>query len=249
MNLKFLIAPDVAPEYFNGWHLLDMLLQRRSKLGIHLTMTTSLKEQEMLMEKGRIDLAYASPSQAAELIRQQKYRPFGRPRQHFDEVVIASNINSHWRTVEDLKPGCRIAFTKNEDVRLIGLRLLESADLHADNVTWIPVERYENAARLVVRGDADIAFFLSDAFAAFPALTRLQLHPLVESAIHDIYHVLLIHPRRLDKLPALEAAFFGLGQQAGDDRILAGIGLPKGFEPMSEEDAEFMIDLMDTLRD
>ena len=40
-----------------------------------------------------------------------------------------------------------------------------------------------------------------------------------------------------------------MGQQPGDDDLLKALGLPKGFEPMDQEEAEFMIDLMDTLLD
>lgn len=249
MNLKFLLTPDFGFECIGAWHMLNMTLQQRARLGLHLLMPTSTNEYEKFMLTGRSDVMYANPSRAAALIREKGYIPFGRPREHFDEMVIASNVNSSFRQVEDLRAGCRIACMNNEDIRLIGLRLLESADLQAHNVQWVTTDSHENATRALIRGEVDVAFFSSDAFAGFSNLTRLQLHPLVESAIHDIYHMLLIHPKRIDKLPALQQAFFSLGQHAGDDRILASVNLPNGFEPMGSEEAEFMIDLMDTLRD
>ncbi len=249
MNLKFLLTPDFGFEHIGAWHMLNMAVQQRARQGIHLLMPTSLNEYDKFMLAGRADIMYANPSRAAALIREKGFIPFGRPRLHFDEMVIASNVNSSFRQVEDLRPGCRIACMGNADIRLVGLRLLESADLDEHNVQWIATDSHENSTRALIRGEADVAFFASDAFAAFSSLTRLQLHPLVESAIHDIYHMLLIHPKRVDKLSALEQAFFSIGQQAGDDRILAGIGLPRGFEPMTSEDAEFMIDVMETLRD
>ncbi len=72
---------------------------------------------------------------------------------------------------------------------------------------------------------------------------------MVQSAISDISHVLLAHPRVAADLPRIEAALLGVGQQPGDDDLLKALGLPKGFEPMDQEEAEFMIDLMDTLLD
>ena len=71
----------------------------------------------------------------------------------------------------------------------------------------------------------------------------------MESAISDISHVVLAHPRMADNLPALEKALLSLGQEAGDADVLEALGLPNGFEPMTQEEAEFMIDLMDTLLD
>ena len=41
----------------------------------------------------------------------------------------------------------------------------------------------------------------------------------------------------------------GLGQAPGDNEVLDALGLPNGFEAMNQEEAEFMIDLMDTLLD
>lgn len=68
------------------------------------------------------------------------YIPFARPAQHFDEMVIATGVESGIGCVEDLKPGCHIALTENKDVKLIGKRLLELADLTEELIQWVPVE-------------------------------------------------------------------------------------------------------------
>ena len=47
-----------------------------------------------------------------------------------------------------------------------------------------------------------------------------------------------------------EARFFaGDSRYEGGDEVLDALGLPNGFEAMNQEEAEFMIDLMDTLLD
>ena len=249
MTLTLLIAPDFAPECFAGWHMLNTVLQRRAKIGLHLLTPASAKEQAELLATGTVDLIYANPFDAAAMVRTDGYLPFARPRERYDEMVIASGANSGIRAVEDLKPGCKIALTQNKDIRLIGLRLLEPADLDESTVHWVDVDSYQGAARLAIKGEVDAAFFLADSFASFSRLTRSQLHPVVQSAISDISHVLLAHPRVAADLPRIEAALLGVGQQPGDDDLLKALGLPKGFEPMDQEEAEFMIDLMDTLLD
>jgi phosphonate transport system substrate-binding protein len=72
---------------------------------------------------------------------------------------------------------------------------------------------------------------------------------LVESAISDISHVLLIKPQSDIALSAITNAFVGIGAETGDQELLMSLGLAKGFEAMTQEEAEFMIDLMDTLLD
>lgn len=249
MTINFLIAPDFAPERFAGWHMLNTLLQRRSGIGLHLLTPMTAREQAEFLSAGKADLVYANPFDATDMIRTHGYVPFARPAKRYDEMVIATGAASAVAKVEDLKPGCRIALTENRDVKLIGLRLLEPADLNESLIQWVPVESYQAAARLIMKGEADAAFFLADAFASLTRLTRAQLRVLVESAISDISHVLLVHPRMLETLPAIQSALLGVGSEASDSDVLDALGLPSGFESMTQEQAEFMIDLMDTLLD
>ena len=186
MTLNFLIAPDFAPENFAGWHMLNTTLQRRSGIGLHLLTPATAREQNELVESGQADLIYANPFDAVSMIRTHGYIPFARPAHHYDEMVIATGAASEFSRVEDLKPGCRIALTENKDVRLIGLRLLEPADLTEASISWVPVDSYQAAARMAIKGEVDAAFFLASSHASFTRMTRSQLRVLVESAISNI---------------------------------------------------------------
>lgn len=44
-------------------------------------------------------------------------------------------------------------------------------------------------------------------------------------------------------------AIFNLYNDDDGKEALVELGMPQGFEPMDEEDAEFMLDLMETLMD
>jgi len=249
MMLNFLIAPDFSPEHFAGWHLLNTVLQRRSGIHLHLVTPASASEQAEMLASGKADIVYANPFDATDMIRNLGYVPFARPAQRYDEMVIATSAESACMQLEDLKPGCRIAVTENRDVKLIGLRLLEPADLNESLIDWVKVDSYQAAARKAIKGEVDAAFFLSDAFASLSRLTRTQTRVLVESAISDISHVLLAKPLADVDLSAIKEAFSSIGQAPGDQDLLDSLGLPKGFEAMTQEEAEFMIDLMDTLLD
>ena len=249
MILNLLIAPDFAPERFAGWHMLNTLLQKRSGLQLHLLTPASAAEQAQLIAEGKVDAVYANPFDAASMIRDAGYQAIARPVGKSDEMVIATAAGSAANTVEDLQPGCKIALTDNKDVKLIGLRLLEPADLNDTLIEWVPVESYQAAARLVIKGEVQAAFFLADAYASLTRLTRNQLQVLMESRISDISHVVLAHPRMDAELPRISEALLGMGSQPTDAAVLDALGLARGFESMSREDADFMIDLMDTLLD
>lgn len=249
MKYNFLVAPDFAPDRFGGWHMFNSLLQARSGLHLHLLMPASAQEEAEFIERGSVDLIYANPFDAAGLIRDKGFRAFARPVGKADEMVVATAAESPLQRLEDLKPGQRIALTDNHDVKLIGLRLLEAADLSEADLQWNLVGSHQAAARLTIKGEADAAFFLADIYHGLSRITRSQMKVLIESKIHVITHVLLAHPRIHDQIPQISAALTGIGLYGKDQEVLEALGLPKGFEIMDAEDAEFMVDLMDTLLD
>ena len=250
MTLNLLIAPDFAPERFAGWHLLNTLLQRKSGLALHLLTPTSAAEQAQLVADGKVDAVYANPFDAAAMVRDAGFKAIARPLGKSDEMVVATGANAAPNAIEDLQPGCKIALTDNKDVKLIGLRLLEPADLTEGHVQWQVVDTYQAAARMAIKGEVDASFFLAEAYHSLSKLTKSQLKPLIESKLADITHVLLTSPKFGEPdMARIRDALVALKGTADGQPVLDELGISGGFEAMTEEDAEFMIDLMDTLLD
>lgn len=249
MTLNLLIAPDFSPERFAGWHMLNTSLQKKSGLGLHLLMPASAKEQAEMIANGQADVVYANPFDAAIMINEHGYQAVARPVGKSDEMVIATADGSPMQSVEDFKPGQKIALTDNRDVKLIGLRLIEPADVVEADLQWHVTDTYQAAARMAIKGEVDAAFFLAEAYHSLSKLTRAQLRPLMESALSDITHVVLAHPRAAAEVPAFTAALLAMNGSPDGQLVLDELGITKGFEAMNEEDAAFMIDLMETLLD
>ena len=245
---NMLIAPDFSPERFAGWHMFNTLIQKRANLNMHLNIPTSHAEQEAVISEGDIQVIYANPFDAATLIREHGYHAVARPIGKSDEMVIAAAANSDINHLEDIKAGATIAMADNRDVKLIGLRLLEAVDIEDNDLNWSVTETYQAAARQVIKGEAQAAFFLAEIFHSFSRLTKAQLSVLIESDLADISHVLLIKDGFPDT-DILMDAILNLHNDDDGKEALAELGMPQGFEAMNEEDAEFMIDLMQTLLD
>lgn len=243
---NMLIAPDFSPERFAGWHMFNTLIQKRANLNMHLNIPTSHAEQETVISEGDIQVIYANPFDAATLIREHGYHAVARPIGKSDEMVIAAAANSDINSLDDIKAGATIAMADNRDVKLIGLRLLEAVDIEEADLNWSVTETYQAAARQVIKGEAQAAFFLAEIFHSFSRLTKAQLSVLIESDLADISHVLLIKEGFPDS-DILMDAILNLHNDDDGKEALAELGMPQGFEAMSEEDAEFMIDLMQTL--
>ena len=245
---NMLIAPDFSPERFAGWHMFNTLIQKRANLNMHLNIPDSQAVQQGIINQGDIQVIYANPFDAATLIREQGYRAVARPIGKSDEMVIAAAANSDINSLEDIKAGATVAMADNRDVKLIGLRLLEAVDIAEADLNWTVTETYQAAARQVIKGDAQVAFFMADIFHSFSRLTKAQLSVLIESDLADISHVLLIKDGFPDT-DILMDAILNLHNDDDGKEALAELGMPQGFEAMDEEDAEFMIDLMQTLLD
>jgi len=243
-----LIAPDFSPERFAGWHMFNTLIQKRANLNMHLNIPASHAEQEQVINAGDIQVIYANPFDAATLIREQGYRAVARPIGKSDEMVIAAGANSEINRLEDIQAGATVAMADNRDVKLIGLRLLEAVDIEEADLQWDVTETYQAAARKVIKGDAQAAFFLAEIFHSFSRLTKTQLTVLIESDLADISHVLLIKDGFSDTQIFMDA-ILNLHNDDEGKEALTELGMPQGFEAMTEEDAEFMIDLMQTLLD
>lgn len=245
---NMLIAPDFSPERFAGWHMFNTLIQKRANLNMHLNIPTSHAEQETVISEGDIQVIYANPFDAATLIREHGYHAVARPIGKSDEMVIAAAANSDINSLDDIKAGATIAMADNRDVKLIGLRLLEAVDIEEADLNWSVTETYQAAARQVIKGEAQAAFFLAEIFHSFSRLTKAQLSVLIESDLADISHVLLIKDGFPDT-DILMDAILNLYNDNDGKEVLTELGMPQGFEAMNEEDAEFMIDLMQTLLD
>lgn len=245
---NMLIAPDFPPERFSGWHMFNTLLQKRADINIHLNMPTSHTEQKDFMDAGNVNVIYANPFDAATLIREQGYRAIARPTGKYDEMVIATAANGDIKALEDVKAGASVAMADNRDVKLIGLRLLEAADLKDADLTWDMTENYQAAARQVIKGEAQMGFFLAEIFHSLSRLTKTQLAVLIESDLAAISHVLLVKDD-FAETAALTEVLLNFHNDADGKEALTELGIAEGFEAMDEEDAEFMIDLMQTLID
>lgn len=246
---NFLIAPDFSPENFAGWHMFNTLLQKRSGQSLHLITPASHEEELQLLEDKDISLIYANPFDAARLIRDNGFRPLTRPIDKMDEMVIVSSAKGTIKTIDDIPTTkTSVAMADNRDVKLIGLRLLESVDITENEIDFVITENYQAAARNVLQGKTDLAFFMAETFNSLSKLTKAQLNVIIESDLAAIFHVVLVNDK-FDKSKEISDVMLSLIDDPDGQAVLNELGIPKGFKVLTEEDAEFMIDLMNTLLD
>ncbi|WP_286238647.1 phosphate/phosphite/phosphonate ABC transporter substrate-binding protein [Neptuniibacter halophilus] len=248
MTFNLTVSPDFAPDHISGWFIFNTWLQRQLNHQVHLELYDSFEEQREAIKAGQYDLVYANPFDASMLVRELGFRAVVRPLQKSDETIIAAHAESEINCVEDLKPGAQLVATDDPDVNRIGMIMLEPADLDQDNTRLNTVDSYVIVARHLLNRQAEAGFFLKDAYDELSELIRKQMKVLVSSEISVVHHALLVGPRLQKVIPQLQQRLVAMSQDEKGRGVLESMNL-LGWEVMTEEETEFMIDLIDTLID
>ncbi|PPC91221.1 MAG: phosphate ABC transporter substrate-binding protein [Methylobacter sp.] len=246
MTLQFTVSPDFAPDRLSGWYIFNTWLQKQTGEAIHLELYNDFQSQRNAIAAGKVDLIYANPFDAAMLVREHGFLPLVKAINTADEALIAVRAESGITDVAQLQPGVRVAFTSHPDVHLIGMIMLEPADLGSDNIVPVAADSYVLVAKHLLKGEAEAGIFPAQAYDNLSAMVKSQLKVLVRSQISVIHHALLAGPRLQARRAEIQALLINMNADAKAVEILKSLDFG-GWEAVADEAMEFMIDLMDTL--
>lgn len=246
MTYNLAISPDFKPDLISDWFIFNTWLQKKVNIAMHLELHHDFQEQHAAIESNKVDLIYANPYDISRLVRDEGFIAIAKPSQKPDEAVIARKLEKDIKDVTDLSAPLTIAQTSSLDVNTIGMIMLEPADISVDDININSCANYIGVAKQLLRGEADIGFFLADAFNDLSSLVKSQLKPIISSKIHLIHHAFLVGPEAKEHVDAIRSSLLSMNQDEGGSVILSGLGF-SSWEVMEQEDAEFMIDLIDTL--
>lgn len=240
------VSPDFSPDHIAGWYIFNTWLQRQLDIPIHLELYNNFEEQRKAIANDEIDLIFANPYDASMLVREKGFTAIAAPANSSDEAVIATLADSDISCIEDLKEGTRIATTDDPDVNMMGMIMLEPADLNKENTSVVPVDSYPLVAKQLLQEHADVGFFLDESFDNLSNFIGGQLRPLIRSQIFVIRHVMLAGPKLEEKHQALRDVLQNMQNDEKGPGVLESLGI-SNWDMQEHEDTEFMIDLMETL--
>ncbi len=246
MTYQFTVSPDFTPEHLSGWHIFNTWLQKRLNLAIHLELYDNFELQRKAISSDKVDLIYANPFDASMLVREKGFIPIAKPKGQRDEAVVAVHNENTAQSVEDLQPGITIASTDDPDVHMMGMIMLEPADIDASNTSHKQCDTYVVVAKELIRGQSDVGLFLADAFNNLSGMVRKQLRPLVSSEIFLIHHILMISPKMAEQQAQITEALLTMKSDPKGPGVLESLAIEE-WDSMAQEDMEFMIDLVSTL--
>ena len=246
MSFTMTISPDFKPELISGWYIFNTWLQKKIDTNIHINMVNDFKELSKEIDADSVDLIYANPCDIAKLVREKSFTPIAKPVGSHDETVIICNSENPISDVESLQSGLKIAMTDVPDVNTIGMIMLEPADITSADVEIIQCSNYITVVKKVISGEADIGFLLADAYEEFSTLVKSKVQPVISSKIHVLHHALLVGPNFADKRIPFQEAILDMHNDKSGTSILKSLEFEK-WDLMDQDEAEFLIDLIDTL--
>lgn len=246
MAYNFTVSPDFGPEHLAGWYVFNTWLQRMLEIGIHLEIYSDFDSQRKAIENDEVDLIYANPFDASMLVREKGFLPLVRPKGKMDEAIIATAVDSGIEAIEDLKPGIGVATTNDPDVHMMGMIMLEPADLNANNISLVASDSYILVAKRLMKGECQAGIFLAEAFNDLSLMVKGKLRVLVNSEIQVVHHGLLLGPKLVVYRDRFSDALLHMQSDEKGRGVLKSLGFTE-WEVIDQEAMEFMIDLMDTL--
>ena len=245
MPYQFTVSPDFSPDHLSGWYIFNTWLQKQTGEAIHLEMYDNFQSQRNAIQQNNVDLIYANPYDAAMLVRENGFLPLVTSG-IADEAIIAVNADSPIADVAELAANIRVAMSEDPDVRMMGLIMLEPADLNASNISIIGCDSYVLVAKQLLRQDAEVGVFLAEAYDDLSNIIKSKLRILVRSQISVIHHALMIGPKLANKRAEYQQLLLNMADDPKCNYVLHILGF-ETWVKVEDEDMEFMIDLMDTL--
>jgi phosphonate transport system substrate-binding protein len=246
MSYMFTVSPDFSPDRLSGWYIFNTWMQRQLGIDIHLELYDDFCAQRVATYSNKIDLIYANPFDAAMLVREKGFLPLVKPADLLDEALIAVSENSLIEKIENLTANVKVAMTEDPNVNMIGMMLLESANLNNSNIEKNVYDSYILVAKSLLRGNDEVGVFLAGAFDDLSNMVKKQLRVLLRSQIEEIHHSLMVGPKLIARREEIKAILIGMNQTEKGQGVLDSLGF-KAWVEVDDEEMEFMIDLMDTL--
>lgn len=247
MSYQFAVSPDIHARELSTWFVFNTRLQRLTGQAFHATMYDGFEDLHRAIADGKVDLIYANAADTASLVRERGFVPVARARNMADESMIVVSAESPFRTIHDLVPGLVAAATDAPDVERICRILLEPADLGRDGLRLSVKRNYILVAKAVASGEADMGFFLKAAHDELSQTTKRLLRPLIASKIYLVGHSLLASPAIAPFVDVIAAGLEALSANPEEAEFLTGLGAPQGWQRLSMDDVDFLIDLMAAL--
>ena len=242
-NIRFVVAPDFAPQRTPCLQIFSTLLSKHSGLHVQQTLAMAPDEVEQAVKDG-YDLVYCNPFLALRLFEENGYTPILRPvgDEACDNVACVTAADGPLKSLQDLKPGMTCASPSNIGVKTIAEFMNKGLKL---GLKFIDCDNAQQAVQKVVRQEAETGLILWQTYNDLTELTRSRLKDLDHTDLPGMGypHIKRVLMAKTDPetQEAITKAVVGFKGHADAGEMLERLGVKEGFEAITPEMVEATI--------
>lgn len=232
-KLKLWVSAQNSDQ-INGWYFFNTYLQRHLGRDIQLVLQHgAMSEQNESIDQ--MDIVFTKPFEAVRLLLEHGFYPLLRPVDQTDEVTLLVRADDARQKITDFHSGKVVTAASDNFVYLLGRFLLEeSGDLNNDLSYYFSGHDIK-ALQMLLKGNADILFMLSDTYRGLSGLTKKMLREIDQSETAFAFHLFCVAPNSLDLGKAISNVLLKMKQDRQGQQVLHDLNITDWIQPKSDE--------------
>lgn len=241
-RLRFRVSLQ-SSQQLGGWFFFNTYLQRQLSRSIHFEPSnTTLGLVDPGQASTGAELIYAKPFDACALMLGRGYEPLMRPQGQTDEVCILIRADDARRNLQAFSQSRVATASPNSVVYLLGRFLLDESGLDSSTLSFIHSGEEIKALQLLLKGQVDMVFMLSENYRSLSSLTRNATYLLDESDVSFAFHILCVAPGWQRLRAPLQELLPAMSEHDKSRQILKDMHIA-GWEPPAQEELSMLLAL------
>lgn len=214
------VCPHDTAGQLERWFVFAQQLSLVAKVSVRLTPALDFPDFYQMFDE--LDLVYANPNDALQLVQEREFIPLARMEGRFDEAVIVARRGDPLELA--VLRERRVATCKAMIITDVGLRHLAKQGLASgelvDHTSW------GAALAALLHEKTDAAILYRDFYEGLRPETQEKLKVLATTDEAVAFHAFLLAPKKAEWAEALRSALLSLHETPGGKDALLSLGAP-----------------------
>ncbi|MDD5276488.1 MAG: PhnD/SsuA/transferrin family substrate-binding protein [Methylovulum sp.] len=232
-KLKLWVSAQ-SSQQMNGWYFFNTYLQRHLDREVHLELSHGAMTERRITPD-QMDIVFTKPFEATRLLLQHNFQPILRPIDQTDEVTLLVRAEDPRQNLADFQGGKVVTAAQDNFVYLLGRFLLEQDESALEDMEYVFSGHDIKALQMLLKGNADILFMLSETYQGLSGLTRKMLRQIDQSETAFAFHLVSVSPSCAELGGQLAEVLLDMNKDSQGRQVLADLGMEGWIKPTPDE--------------
>lgn len=224
-----------SSQHLSGWYFFNTYLQRTLERAIRFEPVHGALGAKSTDLAAPPDLLFAKPFDVCQAMQEASFVPVVRPQASTDEVSIVVRADDARHALADFAGARVVTASAHSFVYLLGRFLVDESGLDSAASEYLFAGQDIKALQMLLSGEADMLFILSESYQGLSGLTRSATRLLDQSETCFAYHLLCLAPQRAHLHSVLRDILLGMNEDEKGRQILSDMHMSAWIPPAREE--------------